>query len=92
MRFAKTGGFVKYCISIESDPIDYAKVQEALDNVKNPSRSHGACCEIDAFNKALNAGDSLKGAKMGPVKLNESGRVLGPCSTCREVQKALGVE
>ncbi|MFQ3247376.1 MAG: hypothetical protein ACI9SP_004031 [Arenicella sp.] len=68
------------------------KVQEALDNVKNPSRSHGACCEIDAFNKALNAGDSLKGAEMGPVKLNENGRVLGPCSTCREVQKALGVE
>ena len=68
------------------------QVQEALDNVKNPSRSHGACCEIDAFNKALNAGDSLKGAKMGPVKLNENGRVLGPCSTCREVQKALGVE
>ena len=68
------------------------QVQEALDNVKNPSRTHGFCCEIDAMNKASNAGDSLKGAKMGPVKLNDSGRVLPACSTCREVKKTLGVE
>lgn len=69
-----------------------SQVQEALDNVQKPSRTHGHCCEIDAMNKALNAGDSLKGAKMGPVKLNESGRVLPACSTCREVKRALGVE
>ena len=67
-------------------------VQEALDAVKKPSRSHGACCEIDAANKALNAGDSVRGAKMGPVKLNNSGRILPACSTCREVMKTLGIE
>jgi len=67
-------------------------VQRALDVVKNPSRSHGACCEIDAANKALNAGDSVRGAKMGPVQLNNSGRILPACSTCREVMKMLGIE
>lgn len=69
-----------------------SKVQEALGNVQKPSRSHGHCCEIDAMNKALNAGDDISGAKMGSVKLNESGRVLPACSTCREVKKALDVE
>jgi len=62
------------------------QTEEALANVKNPSRNHGQCCEIDAINKALNAGDSVKGATMGPVKLNESGRVLQPCPTCKEVK------
>ncbi len=67
-------------------------VQQAGDNVRKPSRSHMACCEIDAANKALNAGDSVRGAKMGPVRLNETGRVLPPCSTCREVKRELGIE
>ncbi len=70
----------------------HSKTQEALEVVKNPSRSHGACCEIDAINKALNAGDSVQGAKMGPVQKNNSGRVLPACSTCREVKKTLGIE
>ncbi|MEA5668060.1 RHS repeat-associated core domain-containing protein [Stenotrophomonas sp. MH1] len=65
--------------------------QQALDSVQNPSRTHGACCEIDAVNKALNAGDDVRGATMGPVKLNESDRVVPACSTCREVKKTLGV-
>jgi hypothetical protein len=67
-------------------------VQDALNAVKKPSRSHGACCEIDAANKALNAGDKVRGAKMGPVQLNSSGRILPACSTCREVMKILGIE
>ena len=69
-----------------------SKTQQALDSVKNPSRSHGHCCEIDAINKALNAGDDVQGATMGPVKYNETGRVIPACSTCREVKKALGVQ
>lgn len=68
------------------------QTQQTLDGVQNPSRTHGHCCEIDAINKALNAGDDVRGATMGPVKLNESGRVLPPCSTCREVMNSLGVE
>lgn len=68
------------------------QTQQALDGVQNPSRTHGHCCEIDAINKALNAGDDVRGATMGPVKLNESGRTIPPCSTCREVLKTLGVE
>ena len=68
------------------------QTQQALDGVQNPSRSDGHCCEIDAINKALNAGDSVKGATMGPVKLNESGRILPACSTCSEVKKALDVK
>lgn len=68
------------------------QTQEALDGVQNPSRTHGHCCELDAINKALNAGDDVRGATMGPVQLNESGRVLLPCSTCREVMSSLGVE
>jgi hypothetical protein len=44
------------------------------------------------MNKALNAGDKLQGAKMGAVGLNETGRILPPFSTCREVMKLLGVE
>jgi len=70
----------------------HPETQKALDGVKKPSRTHGHCCEIDAINKALNKGDKVGGAKMGPVKLNESGRTLGPCSTCREVKKSLGVD
>lgn len=68
------------------------QTQQALDGVQKPSRTHGHCCEIDAINKALNAGDDVRGATMGPVKLNESGRIIPPCSTCREVMKSLGVE
>jgi len=68
------------------------RTQNALESVQNPSRTHGQCCEIDAINKALNAGDDVRGAKMGPVKLNESGRILPACSTCREVKTILGVE
>lgn len=68
------------------------QTQQALDGVQNPSRTHGHCCEIDAINKALNAGDDVRGAAMGSVKLNESGRIIPPCSTCREVMKNLGVE
>jgi hypothetical protein len=70
----------------------HPQVQQALDSVQNPSRSHGHCCEIDSANKALNAGDDVRGAKMGPVRLNESGRILPACSTCREVKKYLGIE
>ncbi len=70
----------------------HPQTQQALDDVQKPSRTHGYCCEIDAINKALNAGDNIRGAKMGPVKLNESGRILPACSTCREVKKSLGVE
>jgi RHS repeat-associated protein len=70
----------------------HPETQQSLDGVQNPSRSHGHCCEIDAINKALNAGDDVKGAKMGPVKLNESGRILPACSTCAAVKKDLGVE
>jgi len=65
--------------------------QEALDNVQNPSRTHGHCCEIDAINKALNAGDDVQGASMGTVQLNQSGRSIGPCSTCREVMRDLDI-
>jgi RHS repeat-associated protein len=70
----------------------HPQTQQALEGVQNPSRSHGHCCEIDAINKALNAGESVQGAKMGPVKLNDSGRNLPACSTCREVKKTMGVE
>jgi hypothetical protein len=49
-------------------------------------------CEIDAANKALNAGDDVRGATMGSVQLNESGRILSACSTCREVMKYLGIK
>ncbi|UHQ23257.1 RHS repeat-associated core domain-containing protein [Lysobacter sp. 5GHs7-4] len=70
----------------------HPRTQRALDIVQKPSRTHGQCCEIDAINKALNAGDDVRGAKMGPVKLNESGRIIPPCSTCREVKKTLGIE
>ncbi len=70
----------------------HPKTKQALDGVQKPSRTHGHCCEIDAINKALNAGDNVRGAKMGPVRLNESGRTIGACSTCREVKKTLGVE
>lgn len=68
------------------------EMQRALDAVKNPSRSHGDSCEIDAMNKALAAGDTLRGGRMGPVIHNESRRVLPACSTCREVKKTFGVE
>ncbi len=68
------------------------QTQQALESVKKPSRTHGHCCEIDAINKALNAGDNVRGAKMGPVRLNETGRTIPACSTCREVKKILGVE
>jgi hypothetical protein len=68
------------------------EMQQALDAVKNPSRSHGHCCEIDAMNKALNAGESIRGGKMGPVRSNETGLEIPPCSTCREVKKTLGSE
>lgn len=68
------------------------QTQQALDGVQNPSRTHGHCCEIDAINKALNAGDDVRGAAMGSVKLNESERIIPPCSTFREVMKNLGVE
>lgn len=68
------------------------QTRRALDGVQNPSRTHGECCEIDVFNKALNAGDDVRGARMGPVKLNESGRIIPACSTCREVKKTLEVE
>ncbi|MDG4556293.1 MAG: RHS repeat-associated core domain-containing protein [Candidatus Contendobacter sp.] len=70
----------------------HPQTQQALDSVQNPSRTHGHCCEIDAINKALNAGDDVQGAKMGPVRLNESGRTIPACSTCREVKESLGVE
>lgn len=70
----------------------HPETQKALDGVQNPSRTHGLCCEIDAINKALNAGDAVRGAKMGPVRLNESGRTIPACSTCRVVKRALGVE
>ncbi|WP_374520565.1 hypothetical protein [Undibacterium squillarum] len=69
-----------------------SQTQEALSSVKNPSRTHGHCCEINAANKALNAGKDARGAKMGPVQLNDSGRILPACSTCREVMKFLGIE
>ena len=68
------------------------QVSNALDNVKNPSGTHGACCEIDAMNKVANAGDSLKGARMGPVRDNKTGAIKPPCSTCRDVMNQLGVE
>ena len=68
------------------------EIQASLDAVENPSGSHGACCEIDAMNKALNRGDSLRGAKMGQVKDNQTGEVIPPCSTCREVKAMHGVE
>lgn len=66
--------------------------QEALDKVQNPSRTHGHCCEIDAVNKALNSGENVQGASMGAVRLNQSGRVIGPCSTCREVMRELDID
>lgn len=69
-----------------------SQTQQALDAVQKPSRTHGHCCEIDVINKALNAGDDVRGATMGPVKLNESGRTLPACSTCREVLNSLGIE
>jgi len=69
-----------------------ATTQEALDIVQNPSRTHGHCCEIDAINKALNSGGSVQGATMGLVQLNNSGRVIGPCSTCREVMRQLEID
>jgi uncharacterized protein RhaS with RHS repeats len=68
------------------------ETQAALDAVENPSRSHGKCCEIDAINKAIGAGEDVKGAKMGPVTDNKVGDVIPTCSTCREVMKSLGVE
>lgn len=70
----------------------HPQTQEALDSVQNPSGTHGHCCEIDAINKALNAGDDVQGAKMGPVRDNRTGEIKPPCSSCREVKRTLGVE
>jgi RHS repeat-associated protein len=58
-------------------PMD-PEVQKALDDVKKPSPFHGDCCEIDAMNKAKNAGEDLRGAKMGPVTKNATGKTLPP--------------
>lgn len=69
----------------------HPQMQQALDGVQNPSRTHGECCEVDAINKALNAGDQVRGSTMGPVNLNESGRTIPACSSCR-VKKEFGVE
>lgn len=70
----------------------HPETQASLDAVKNPSGTHGDCCEIDAINKAKNAGDDVRGGKMGPVKDNQTGEIKPPCSTCREVKKTEGVE
>ena len=66
--------------------------QKALDDVKKQSRSHEHCCEVDAANKALNAGDNVRGAKMGPVTSNEKGTILGALFILSRVLKSLGIE
>ncbi|TQV68302.1 hypothetical protein FKG94_23730 [Exilibacterium tricleocarpae] len=83
-RSSRTGGDPRAPMSDQ--------VSNALDNVKNPSGTHGACCEIDAMNKAANAGDTLRGARMGPVRDNKTGAIKPPCSTCRDVMDQLGVD
>ena len=83
-RASRTGG--------EARATENLQMREALNGVEPPSGTHGACCEIDAMNKALNAGEDLSGARMSAVVDNATGEAKAPCSSCSEVMEHFGVE
>lgn len=86
--------------AVKVDP--HPAMRYVLDKVK-PSRRpgfHGHCAEVNAINKALNAGDNPVGGRIRVVTVRERfdgkiwrrfGDPLPPCNSCKVVLEDFGI-